>query len=443
MPRFGGGFATPWMKTRQISICISARATTPRARKKSCCRTSDALKVPGPAFGRWSWLASPWPSAAPSGSSGRDPRPRARDWLLPLRSAPPLRARRRLPVLPPLDGSDAIFRDLTKALSTHPLFALWLGQKELIRTLAALVSNVAEGESPRAHLAFLAPHSGFAVIERRSGRLLLDPAGYARYDAVGDAAESLDPEHCARAYRVLEPLFESAYRELGHPEGGFAEGPARRSRQAPRGPDSRRRDSPRAGREDGRALRALRRASRGLEHPAKAPSADGAPKRRPHPGEAPRALPRPWVSPASPRPPPWPRRLTPSPFPKSERQEAKGRADCSSGRADRSPVPARVLAKAPAARAPGLPRVSRSPDAGRARGSRLAIPTSTRGSSWSEGGKGPGKSSGDRRRRRGYAGCRAATGRSSWKAPTATCPPWPICWTPSASCRVGGWTTSW
>jgi len=125
-------------------------------------------------------------------------------------------------LLPPLDGSDAIVRDLTKALSTHPLFALWLGQKELIRTLAALVLNVQEGESPRAHLAFLAPRSGFAVIERRSGRLLLDPAGYTRYDAVADAAQSLDPDSCARAYRVLEPLFESAYRELGHPEGGFA-----------------------------------------------------------------------------------------------------------------------------------------------------------------------------------------------------------------------------
>ena len=59
------------------------------------------------------------------------------------------------------------------------------------------------------------------MVERRSGRLLLDPAGYARYDGIGDAAASLDPEQCARVYRLLEPLFESAYRELGHPEGGF------------------------------------------------------------------------------------------------------------------------------------------------------------------------------------------------------------------------------
>lgn len=125
-------------------------------------------------------------------------------------------------VLPPLDGSDGVVRDLAKALSAHPLYALWLAQKELVRTLAALVLNVVEGESPRAHLGFLAPRSGFQVIERRSGRLLLDPVSYARYDALGDAASSLDPEQCARVYRLLEPLFEAAYRELGHPEGGFS-----------------------------------------------------------------------------------------------------------------------------------------------------------------------------------------------------------------------------
>ena len=125
-------------------------------------------------------------------------------------------------VLPPLDGSDGVVRDLAKAMSVHPLYALWLAQKELVRTFAAVVVNVAEGESPRAHLGFLAPRAGFAVIERRSGRLLLDPGSYARYDALGDAAATLDPEQCARVYHLLEPLFESAYRELGHAEGGFS-----------------------------------------------------------------------------------------------------------------------------------------------------------------------------------------------------------------------------
>jgi hypothetical protein len=157
------------------------------------------LLRPGPA--PFASPAAPGPSASATPSSS---------------PPPPL-------VLRALDGSDAMVRELAAGLSTHALFALALGQKELIRTFAALVSNVAGGESPRAHLGFLAPKAGFLVIERPSGRLLLDPASCARYDAVGAAAATLDPESCARVYRLLEPLFDAAYRELGQAEGPFSQ----------------------------------------------------------------------------------------------------------------------------------------------------------------------------------------------------------------------------
>jgi hypothetical protein len=166
------------------------------------------LLVGGLAF----WLLRPPPAA-----SRPVPKPEASASASPASTSTPSPL-----LLPPLDGSDAVVRDLAKALSAHPLYALGLGQKELIRTFAALVLNVAEGESPRAHLGFLAPKGAFMVVERRSGRLLLDPASYARYDGVGDAVASLDPEQAARVYRLLEPLLEAAYRELGHPEGGFS-----------------------------------------------------------------------------------------------------------------------------------------------------------------------------------------------------------------------------
>jgi hypothetical protein len=167
------------------------------------------------ALGGSLWLLRP--SAAPVASAtspGPGPSP----------AAPPLVASPPPLVLPSLAESDAAVRDRARELSSHALYALALGQKQLIRTWAALVLNVAEGESPRAHLAFLAPGAGFRVIERPSGRLLLDPASYARYDAVAAAASSLDPARCAQVYRLLEPLFDAAYRELGHSEGGFSDG---------------------------------------------------------------------------------------------------------------------------------------------------------------------------------------------------------------------------
>jgi hypothetical protein len=123
--------------------------------------------------------------------------------------------------LPALDESDAFVRQLAASLSTHPALARWLSQTALIRTLTAVVLNIADGETPRPHLELLAPKQRFHATGR-ARRIVPDPAGFAGYDAFGDAIASLDAAATARAYRTLEPLFEAAYRDLGHPEGGFA-----------------------------------------------------------------------------------------------------------------------------------------------------------------------------------------------------------------------------
>jgi hypothetical protein len=122
--------------------------------------------------------------------------------------------------LPSLDGSDAFVRQLAASLSTHPALARWLAQNGLVRMVVAVVANVAEGVTPRPHLEFLAPKERFRATGSRR-RLVPDPKGFAGYDAVADAIAALDAAAVATAYRTLEPLFEEAYRELGHPEGGF------------------------------------------------------------------------------------------------------------------------------------------------------------------------------------------------------------------------------
>jgi hypothetical protein len=122
--------------------------------------------------------------------------------------------------LPPLDQSDAFVRELAGALSKHPQLALWLAQEGLIERLTAVVENIVAGANPRTHLGFLAPRQRFAVLTRK-GRVIVDPKSYEGYDAFADGVESLDAAGCARAYRVLEPLFDAAYRDLGHPEGRF------------------------------------------------------------------------------------------------------------------------------------------------------------------------------------------------------------------------------
>ncbi len=121
--------------------------------------------------------------------------------------------------LPPLDASDDYVRKIAAGLSAHPELARWLAQTALVRTAAAVVSNIADGETPRPHLSFLAPKQRFRAAGARGRRMVADPAGFAGYDAFGDAIATIDAGAAAAAYRAIEPLFDAAYRDLGHPEG--------------------------------------------------------------------------------------------------------------------------------------------------------------------------------------------------------------------------------
>lgn len=123
--------------------------------------------------------------------------------------------------LPPLDDSDAFVRQIAAGLSANPELARWLARTALVRTLTVVVVNVAGGETPRPHLDFLAPRQRFRAARRPARLLVPDPAGFAGYDLFGDAVASVDVTVAASAYRTMAPLFEAAYVELGHPEGGF------------------------------------------------------------------------------------------------------------------------------------------------------------------------------------------------------------------------------
>jgi hypothetical protein len=123
--------------------------------------------------------------------------------------------------MPALDESDAFVREIAARLSAHPELARWLARTSLVRTLTGAVASIAEGESPRHSLDFLAPKQRFrAAGNAGGGRTIADPASFAGYELFADAVASIDAAAAADAYQATEPLFDAAYRELGH-LGGF------------------------------------------------------------------------------------------------------------------------------------------------------------------------------------------------------------------------------
>jgi hypothetical protein len=118
----------------------------------------------------------------------------------------------------PVDAAGA--PALLEKVSSNALVRAWLGEGNPIRRAVVILANVAEGVVPRKLLTPFAPGSPFSV-ERRGDRTVIGPESYARYDAVGDAADSIDARTFASVYRRLRGVLEPALRELGYPAGSL------------------------------------------------------------------------------------------------------------------------------------------------------------------------------------------------------------------------------
>ncbi len=114
--------------------------------------------------------------------------------------------------LPPLDSSDDYVREQVSPLS--PAMAGWLKQDDLVQRFAVVIDNAGNGDYPRRQLGFLAPQGKFAVTQQ-GDRLLLDPAGYHRFDAAVDTAVSVAPQQAVALLRTLSPLLAESLKSLG------------------------------------------------------------------------------------------------------------------------------------------------------------------------------------------------------------------------------------
>jgi hypothetical protein len=123
-------------------------------------------------------------------------------------------------LVPPLDESDPLVRELVKQITSHPRVAAWLTTRGLIRNFVLDVSMIADGKTPAGQLKVLRPPAGFRVIDR-GGRLYIDPRSFERYDGLAAAAASIDTAAAARLYATLKPRIEEAYRDLGMPDTPF------------------------------------------------------------------------------------------------------------------------------------------------------------------------------------------------------------------------------
>jgi hypothetical protein len=119
-------------------------------------------------------------------------------------------------VLPPLEASDPLVRELVGQLSSHPVVAAWLATDGLILNFAVVTTRIVNGESPAQELRAIGPVPPFRPRASRED-LFVDVSSYRRYDRYAEAVSALDARGTARLYATLRPRIVEAYQRMGTP----------------------------------------------------------------------------------------------------------------------------------------------------------------------------------------------------------------------------------
>jgi hypothetical protein len=126
---------------------------------------------------------------------------------------------RTLP-LPPLDESDPeVLGGLTELLGQDAVMK-HLVPERLVRNIVVTIDNI-----PREKMALnqrpVQPTPGDFVTTGEESAVMLAPANYERYEPFVALVSNVDAKTLVSFYRGLEPLFQEAYEDLGHPDASF------------------------------------------------------------------------------------------------------------------------------------------------------------------------------------------------------------------------------
>lgn len=158
-------------------------------------------------------VPAPEPSAPQPVASSTTPPPAPAPIANP---APPVRV---LP-LPPLDDSDIdVLGGLTELFGQRAI-AGFLVPERLVRNIVVTIDN-----APREQMALnqrpIKPTEGGFTTSGPEDALVLAPENYDRYAPLVAVIRAVDAKTLVALYRGLQPLFQQAYEELGHPKGVF------------------------------------------------------------------------------------------------------------------------------------------------------------------------------------------------------------------------------
>jgi hypothetical protein len=148
------------------------------------------------------------------------PEPEPQEPVVVLQEAPSLPEPEPV-VLPGLNASDPFVHEQISDMANADAIRQHLAESQFIRKFVVLIDGMSRGDIPSRDLPVLPPKSTLSVSEQGEEFYRLDPASYTRFNLLVNTLVSIDSEQAVERFRLMVPLFETAYAELGYPDRTF------------------------------------------------------------------------------------------------------------------------------------------------------------------------------------------------------------------------------
>ncbi len=123
--------------------------------------------------------------------------------------------------LPSLNLSDVFVLGRIGGLETGATLLDLIADEDIVRKFVVFVENVAEGNLPQLEYPVTRLQQPMAVRELDPNLFEMQTVSYQRFTPIIDAFAAVNPEQAMIMYRLMKPLFQEAYAEIGYPNRNF------------------------------------------------------------------------------------------------------------------------------------------------------------------------------------------------------------------------------
>lgn len=125
--------------------------------------------------------------------------------------------------LPSLNASDGFVFTELRGLANGAAVVDLLAEDQIVRKFVVFVENISRGDFPQTGVPYKPLGQEMPVRNIDENLFVMEDVAHSRFDSVVDTFVSLDTDASMALYRLLSPLFQQAYAEIGFRDTSFDE----------------------------------------------------------------------------------------------------------------------------------------------------------------------------------------------------------------------------